>query len=181
MSAKMKNAVAAMNRISARRASFFRCSGEFFLAMSGLDRDGAILERPRRSWQAAPRPRLGPLALAALLLLGPWACSKADSPPGAEGAGAVPAALDGAGLYDRHCARCHGPQGTGSDQGPPLVNRIYEPSHHPDAAFYRAVSHGVRAHHWHFGDMPALGGLSNADVTAIIAYVRGLQRKAGIN
>lgn len=176
----MNRTVAAMNRISARRASFFRCSGEFFLAMSGRDRDRAILESRPRPWQAAPRLAGGAL-LAALLLAGPWGCSKADAPPeaGASG-GPLPAAADGRALYDRHCARCHGPRGTGTDQGPPLVDRIYAPGHHPDAAFYRAVAHGVRAHHWHFGDMPALGGLSNAEVTAIIAYIRGLQRDAGI-
>jgi mono/diheme cytochrome c family protein len=109
-------------------------------------------------------------------------CSKADAPPPAGDAPAGPAqALDGADLFDTHCSRCHGAGALGSDRGPALVDRIYEPSHHPDAAFYVAVQRGVRAHHWHFGDMPRIGGLTNAEVTAIIGYVRERQRAAGID
>jgi len=39
---------------------------------------------------------------------------------------------------------------------------------------------GVRAHHWKFGNMPAIEGLTRADVKAIIAYVRELKRQNGI-
>lgn len=119
------------------------------------------------------------MLLAALVALS--GCSKADTPPPTGGTPAAPGKPpNGAALFDTHCSRCHGPGGRGSDQGPPLVHRIYEPSHHPDAAFYQAVAHGVRAHHWHFGDMPRIGGLSDAEVTAIIDYVRARQREAGI-
>jgi len=129
-----------------------------------------------------PRWGLG-LAVAGLVasLAALSACSKADTPPPTGGTPAGPAQpVDGAALFDTHCSRCHGAGGTGTDQGPPLVHRIYEPSHHPDAAFYQAVAHGARAHHWHFGDMPRIGGLSDAEVTAIIGYVRDRQREAGI-
>jgi len=187
MSEKTNRAVAAASRINARRASLFCFSGEFFFAIGDRSRDESILGSGPAASQAAPVR--GPLRLpvwallAFLLVPGPWGCGKGDAPPGAIAPGAaLPAATaDGEALYGTHCGRCHGPAGTGTDQGPPLVNRIYEPSHHPDAAFYHAVAQGVRAHHWRFGDMPAVGGLANAQVTAIIAYVRGLQRDAGIH
>ncbi len=59
---------------------------------------------------------------------------------------------------------------------PPLVHKIYEPGHHADGAFLLAVSRGVRAHHWPFGDMPPVDGVSQEDVQKIVAYVRALQR-----
>jgi cytochrome c len=83
-------------------------------------------------------------------------------------------------LFNANCARCHGERGVGTSQGPPLVHKIYEPSHHGDAAFHRAVALGVRAHHWQFGDMPKLPTVTPAEVDEIIKYVRWLQRQAGI-
>ncbi|MEN8892429.1 c-type cytochrome [Planktotalea arctica] len=84
--------------------------------------------------------------------------------------------------YDAKCAVCHGPNGAGQDGvAPPLVHIIYEPSHHGDEAFQRAAAMGVRAHHWRFGNMPAVEGLTRADVAMITAYVRELQRANGIN
>ncbi len=87
---------------------------------------------------------------------------------------------EGERLFDANCARCHGPRGTGTDQGPPLVHIIYEPHHHSDAAFQMAARNGVRAHHWSFGDMPPVPGVTPEQVTEIVAYVRWLQREAGI-
>jgi len=79
-----------------------------------------------------------------------------------------------------NCAACHGQAGVGTAQGPPLVHKIYEPNHHGDAAFQRAVANGVRAHHWEFGNMPKLDSVTPADVEQIVQYVRWLQRQAGI-
>jgi len=84
-------------------------------------------------------------------------------------------------LFDANCATCHGPNASGSYQGPPLVHRIYEPSHHGDMAFLLAARQGVRAHHWRFGNMPAIDGVSEDEVVQITAYVRALQRANGIN
>ncbi len=79
--------------------------------------------------------------------------------------------------FDATCAGCHGANAAGQDGvAPPLVHKIYEPSHHGDAAFHRAALQGVRAHHWGFGDMPPVEGLTRADVDAIVAYIRELQR-----
>lgn len=84
-------------------------------------------------------------------------------------------------LFNESCANCHGANAAGQ-QGiaPPLVHRIYEPGHHADGAFFLAVKQGVRAHHWPFGDMPPVEGLTQRDVERIVAYVRLLQRANGI-
>ena len=86
----------------------------------------------------------------------------------------------GARLFAANCAVCHGENATGTEQGPPLLHKIYEPGHHPDASFQRAVKNGVMSHHWPFGHMPPVTGLSRKDVAKIIAYVRELQRANGI-
>ncbi|MGH7167497.1 MAG: c-type cytochrome [Nitrospiraceae bacterium] len=82
--------------------------------------------------------------------------------------------------FNANCARCHGERAGGTAQGPPLVHKIYEPNHHGDPAFQRAAANGVRAHHWKFGDMPKIEGVTPEDVQQIIHYVRWLQRQAGI-
>jgi cytochrome c len=84
--------------------------------------------------------------------------------------------------YDAKCAACHGENAAGQDGvAPPLVHRIYEPNHHGDESFQIAAANGVRAHHWTFGNMPAVDGLTRGDVTMIVAYIRELQRSNGIN
>ena len=83
--------------------------------------------------------------------------------------------------FDGVCAACHGDNAAGKmGAGPPLVHKVYEPSHHGDMAFLMAVQHGVQSHHWRFGNMPAQEGLTRADVASIVAYVRELQRANGI-
>ena len=83
--------------------------------------------------------------------------------------------------YEANCASCHGRNAAGQDGvAPPLVHVIYEPGHHGDESFQRAVARGVQAHHWPFGNMPPVEGLSREDVALIIAYVRELQRTNGI-
>lgn len=84
-------------------------------------------------------------------------------------------------LFGQHCAVCHGAGLNGSAQGPSLLHPVYEPSHHGDAAFQMAVRYGSRAHHWKFGDMPPIAGLSADDVAQITAFVRQRQRQAGIH
>ncbi|MFH2073700.1 MAG: cytochrome c [Actinomycetota bacterium] len=86
----------------------------------------------------------------------------------------------GEALFLANCTRCHGVEGTGTQSGPPLVHESYVPSHHADAAFLLAVRTGVRPHHWNFGPMPPIEGLTDDDVTDIVAYVRSLQRSGGL-
>lgn len=84
-------------------------------------------------------------------------------------------------VFEARCAQCHGENAAGRNgMGPPLVHRIYEPSHHGDMAFRLAAQNGVRAHHWPFGDMPPVQDITPAEVEAVIAYVRALQRANGI-
>lgn len=88
----------------------------------------------------------------------------------------------GKAAFDVKCAACHGPDAVGQlEVAPPLVHEIYEPSHHGDEAFQRAVAAGVRGHHWPFGSMPPVEGLTRGDVQMIVAYIRELQRANGIN
>ena len=84
--------------------------------------------------------------------------------------------------FEANCVSCHGINASGR-QGlaPPLIHKIYEPSHHGDEAFQRAVALGVRAHHWRFGNMPKVEDLSRSDVTYIIKYIREVQVANGIN
>lgn len=86
----------------------------------------------------------------------------------------------GEALFGKLCADCHGAEAQSTDQGPPLVHKIYEPSHHSDEAFVLAALRGTRAHHWNFGDMPPVEGITPEEIPPIIAYVRALQRDAGI-
>jgi cytochrome c len=118
---------------------------------------------------------------AAAALLATTACESRPEPVRGFDPGPVPAELaDGERTYDANCRSCHGPLGSGTEAGPPLVHRIYEPSHHSDAAFQLAVRRGVRAHHWSFGHMPPLPTVDSAGVAGATAYVRWLQRQAGI-
>jgi mono/diheme cytochrome c family protein len=95
--------------------------------------------------------------------------------------GLVPSELaEGERLFNDNCARCHGTHAAGTDAGPPLVHIVYEPNHHADFAFQRAVALGVPAHHWRFGNMAPVPGVDQGAVERITAYVRWLQRGAGI-
>ena len=97
---------------------------------------------------------------------------------------AVPAlsanAQRGARAFAASCAVCHGDHAAGTRQGPPLIHKVYEPSHHGDASFYSAIKYGVRQHHWRYGDMPPRPDVSERKAAQIIAYVRELQRANGI-
>ena len=89
--------------------------------------------------------------------------------------------LLGKNIFELKCQSCHGINAAGRhEMGPPLVHKIYEPSHHSNQSFYRAVALGVKSHHWRFGNMAAVKGLTKGDIKAIISYVRELQRENGI-
>lgn len=82
-------------------------------------------------------------------------------------------------LYLNHCASCHGSDLRGTDKGPSHLSIVYEPDHHPDDAFRSAVRNGVTAHHWEFGDMAPIPGLTDDAIDAIVAYVRTTQERNG--
>ncbi|NNG03558.1 MAG: cytochrome c [Inquilinus sp.] len=89
-------------------------------------------------------------------------------------------ARQGGMLFMGKCASCHGFYAQGSDKGPPLLHRYYHPGHHSDEAFLRAIRDGARQHHWSFGDMPAVEGITDEQVRFVIHYVREMQRANGV-
>lgn len=92
--------------------------------------------------------KLGIPVIVAVAALSVGACSDDDASDPAAGT-----APDGAALYEQSCASCHGSDLRGTERGPSHLSQVYEPGHHPDAAFRAAVTAGSRAHHWDFGDM----------------------------
>jgi len=82
--------------------------------------------------------------------------------------------------FDANCATCHGKKAAGSEKGPPLIHTVYNPGHHGDEAFFRAVKGGVPQHHWSFGNMPPRPGVSDQQIAAIVRYVREIQVANGI-
>lgn len=86
----------------------------------------------------------------------------------------------GEAAFNENCATCHGRNGAGTEQGPPLIHNIYNPGHHADMALHLAVQRGVPQHHWPFGNMPAQPQVSREDVDKIITYVREVQAANGI-
>ncbi len=91
-------------------------------------------------------------------------------------------ALRGQQYFRATCAACHGPNAGGRDgKAPPLIHRIYVPGHHGDMAIRLAAQRGVKSHHWRFGDMPPVQGLTDAELTDIIAFIRAVQQANGIS
>ena len=82
--------------------------------------------------------------------------------------------------FGNFCIECHGQNASGTDKGPPLVHRIYTPSHHSNVSFVRAVTLGARQHHWLFGNMAPLPQVERKEIDLIIIYIRELQKANGI-
>ena len=86
----------------------------------------------------------------------------------------------GQAAYATFCAECHGAKGGGTEKGPPLIHEIYHPGHHGDASIATSVLQGARAHHWPYGDMKPVEGITEAQILDIIAFIREVQRANGI-
>ena len=82
--------------------------------------------------------------------------------------------------FDANCATCHGMGALGTDSGPTLIHPLYVPGHHNDDSIRRAVRNGVPSHHWLFGDMPPIVGVTDEELEQIILYIREQQRAGGI-
>ena len=83
-------------------------------------------------------------------------------------------------LYEKYCSSCHGLELDGTDTGPPLVHPFYKPSHHGDKAFYRAALQGVRQHHWNFGDMMPVAGMTPGKMDKVLPYIRYYQQQKAL-
>jgi len=103
-----------------------------------------------------------------------------ESPSGSVGERDPAVVTEGASLFAASCAVCHGQSLNGTLTGPPMLVPTYAPNHHADEAFQRAVAFGVQPHHWDFGPMAPVAGLSRSDVEKITAFVRTEQEAAGI-
>lgn len=123
---------------------------------------------------------LGAGLLAALVAAAMLAALLTDAEPLLDPATVSTDGVDGSAVFATQCARCHGATLQGTETGPPLLHPYYEPGHHPDAAFVTAIRVGAPAHHWSFGAMLPVDGLSDADVAAVIRFIRREQERAGI-
>lgn len=132
--------------------------------------------RTRRSGRSPLVIIAGVATAVSLALTG---CGSDDSNGGNASGGHSSQIAEGEKLYQANCASCHGSDLRGTNKGPSHLSVIYEPSHHGDEAFRSAIANGAVQHHWPFGDMEPVPGLSESDVDAIIAYVRDVQEREG--
>lgn len=57
---------------------------------------------------------------------------------------------------------------------------MYAPDHHPDESFRAAITQGAEAHHWDFGDMAPVAGLTDEEIDMVIAFAREQQEIHGL-
>jgi cbb3-type cytochrome c oxidase subunit III len=80
---------------------------------------------------------------------------------------------DGQQLFDVACTNCHGAYAQGTPMAPSLANRVFL-DETPDQAIYQIIAQGVPG-----TMMPAWGGrLSDADLSALVAFLRSLESSA---
>lgn len=114
-------------------------------------------------------PSIIRFAPVALLLLGcSTQSSQAEQPPTVS---SVPP--DGARLFQRRCAVCHGAEGQGMEmamggQSANLTDAALQ-ARLSDAALLRVMLHGA-------GRMPAVSGLRQDEAAAIAAHVRSIRK-----
>jgi len=89
-------------------------------------------------------------------------------------------AQQGEAAFNENCATCHGVNLAGTAQGPTLIHALYRPGHHGDGSIVSAAMNGVQSHHWQFGNMPPVEGITPQKLTVIIAYIRAVQQANGI-
>ncbi len=111
-------------------------------------------------------------AFAVLMIAGCGGNSASQQDPGE-------AVQAGEKLFNANCSACHGVGAVGTNQGPPLIDRTYYPGHHNDFSIRNAIKNGVRSHHWNFGNMLPVPGVSEEDAEKIICYIRDTQLANG--
>ncbi len=89
-------------------------------------------------------------------------------------------AEDGKALYDKHCAKCHGPDGKGETKmGQKLGAKDYSKAKAwegvTDATAVKAVKEGVKDKDGKVVMKPA-EGLTDADVKGVVEYMKTLKK-----
>ena len=118
--------------------------------------------------------------LSALLLATPLYADHKQSHVDVEVGSLSSAAGKGRLVFNTNCASCHGVDAAGGTGGPPLIHNIYNPGHHSNAAFIRAMRSGVRQHHWQFGNMPPQPQVAFGDMVFLMKFIREVQQQNGI-
>ena len=93
------------------------------------------------------------------------ACAKAAEPRTARSTPAAASGPPGADVYNRSCARCHGANLQGKSGTPPIDQARL--SSLGDQRLRLTISSGK-------GKMPAFGGLSTAQVDALVSYLKAV-------
>lgn len=88
---------------------------------------------------------------------------------------------DPAALFANNCAVCHGPAGEGVDgQGPSLLEDAYLADALSDEAIASAVRTGLASSDDRWAPMPSFPRFDDAELDAVVGYVRELQRRAAL-
>jgi mono/diheme cytochrome c family protein len=92
----------------------------------------------------------------------------------------TPRSAAGQTVFNQNCGSCHGLNGEGTRAGPPLIHTIYNPGHHGNRSFSRAVTQGVQQHHWSYGNMPVQPNIGFSELSGIVSFIREVQKHNGI-
>jgi mono/diheme cytochrome c family protein len=148
----------------------------------------AIIEDPQRALPGAgmPRPALAAPVRELIIAFLAAGATGADVPLGTAPRTPITTTANGAALYAKWCANCHG--ATGNGDGPDAQYQPVPPARHADAAamsrrpddslFDVIAAGGLPA--GRSARMPAFGAaLSNAEVRALVAQIRTLCKCQG--
>ena len=98
---------------------------------------------------------------------------------GSGGSSPTASSADGRQIYAAKCAECHGANLEGTSRGPSHLSRVYEPGAPLGREFPPGHQAGLAPAPLELRPMAPVAGLSDADVNAVIAFVRAQQRERG--
>lgn len=89
---------------------------------------------------------------------------------------------DPAALFASNCAVCHGPAGGGiEERGPSLLDDAMLLAALGDEEIATAIREGVPSSQDRWAPMPGFPRFDDAEVAAVVGYVRELQRRAALS
>ena len=83
-------------------------------------------------------------------------------------------------MFALRCASCHGTDLRGSLTVPSLLSELYAPDSFDDDAIRAVIRDGIEADDPAGASMPAIGGLSDEQVDAVISHIRMVQAREGL-